>query len=325
MSTNKSVDKKTKRNEGADENKTSGLSSKKFKAAVSENDDGARSGRSDNSSDKTSRGNPIPPVSSEKKIKKRNRVEESSQNEKSEEKNSDDSDRNDDNHSGLEDGEEDETGENSDDSDGEEKNTSHVKHKKKLFTVLQTQNAVDLNSIEHSVIKKFKKYVLSVKKTKEACERHKLIDSELIETIDIVLTQKFPVEAKYLAWEEWSDEVCFERLLQAVPDESAGSVPGGGVSSKDKILAVKIEYSPWHPSRVLNFQQTVTQLLKLWRDDVDLTLEKESALLKQFFEEFKKRDSGNKAKKRCVEQILEAGKPETFKDLFKRMYAAVVK
>ena len=136
---------------------------------------------------------------------------------------------------------------------------------------------------------------MSVNKTGEACERHKLIDSELIETIDIVLTQKFPVEAKYLAWEEWSDEVFFERLLQAVPDESAGSVPGG-VSSKDKILAVKIEYSPWHPSRVLNFQQTVTQLLKLWRDDVDLTLEKESALLNIFLKNLRSVIQGIKLK-----------------------------
>lgn len=202
----------------------------------------------------------------------------------------------------------------------EENQAGKVKVKKaKRVAVLQTQSVVELTKCNHQDIQKFRKYVKSVNLSDEVNERNKLIDSDLHDTILMVLETKYPGDAE--GWTEWSDDKFFERLLAACPDEqTSGTIPGG-LSVKDRLLALaqKISYSVWHLGRVVDLQQSVKALLKLL-DDSELTDVKQEQLVKRFLEDFGKHDGGNKAKKRCITLILEEGRPKTFKELFAKMH-----
>jgi hypothetical protein len=163
----------------------------------------------------------------------------------------------------------------------------------------------------------FRRYVKSVNLSDEVSERNKLIDPDIYDTLLMVLETKFPDEAAN--WMEWSDDVFFERLLAACPDETlTGSIPGG-LSIKDRILGTRINFSVWHITRVVSLQQTLVGLLRL-REESEITPQKEEVLVKQFLDELTKYDGGNKAKKRCLSKIQDTGKPKTFKELMSRMH-----
>jgi hypothetical protein len=170
----------------------------------------------------------------------------------------------------LEEGEEEESPD-----DTEHQAVSHsVKKAKGTVSVgiLQTQAVVELLKCAHAEILNFKKYIKSVNISDEVVDRKKHIDPDLFETIHMVLYTDFGDEAD--EWLEWDDDTFFERLLACCPDEStSGQIPGG-LSAKDRLLALKMNYSVWHLARVVELKQSIIALMKLM-DESDLTESKE--------------------------------------------------
>jgi len=205
--------------------------------------------------------------------------------------------------------------------ESEEKAENSVKFKKaKRVAVLQTKDVVELNELTHNKIKLFQKYQKSVNQTDEVSERHKRIDVDLHPAIDMVLTTKFP--DLVLDWPDWSDDDFFERLLSAVPDESmSGAIPGG-VSVRDRLLNTRVTITPWNAQKIIDLQQSITQLLKLM-DKTELTPKVEEALVAKYIDEYNKVDNTNKAKKRCFSVVCETGKPKTFKDMLQKMHKSI--
>lgn len=219
-----------------------------------------------------------------------------------------------------EDGEEQE--EEGDAEQGETQAAVKVVKKARQISVLQTKDVVELNACLSRDIKAFKKYIKSVNRTDEVSKRNELIDPDLYSAITMVLTTKFPGEEMgFDVWSEWTDDVFFERLLSACPDETTSSSLPGGLSTRDRILNTRLNFSVWNTHRILELHQSLVGLLKLL-DDGERDEKKEENLVKLFLDELNKYDGGNKAKKRLLAKIQEKDKPKTFENMTQRMHTA---
>lgn len=148
-----------------------------------------------------------------------------------------------------------------------EDNSTEIEPKKgksnrKKFSVLQTANVVRLDSLIHADIKQFRKYCQSVNLTDEVGERNKLIENKIKKAIRRCLLPKWG-KKEASDWETWTDEIFFERLLLACPDENQGASSTDVVA---KIKGTKLNYSVWSKNILVEYGMLIDGHLETMED-----------------------------------------------------------